>query len=98
MGSGRIRGDHEVAVGDDGSRFHEIPGFANLFLATNKSMGKRAIRQLLGTVAFLQREQGHVRVLDDGRKTFQGKGSAFENTNLKLGIALPVDANDRPFF
>ncbi len=51
---GGVAGDHKVAIGNDGSRFKEVPGFIDLILALNKTILESALIELLTAKIFLE--------------------------------------------
>ena len=56
MGNSGITGDDQIAVGNDGRGFQEIPGVIDLILAADKTLFERAVVQLITAKAFLKGE------------------------------------------
>ena len=51
---GGVAGNHKVAIGNDGSRFKEVPGFIDLILTLNKTVLEAALIELLTAKTFLE--------------------------------------------
>ena len=71
MSDSGITGDDEVAVGDDGRGFEEIPGVINLILAADKTLLEGACIELFTTKALLKREQSDIGLSGNGCECFQ---------------------------
>ena len=91
-----VTGNDQIAVGDDGCRLQEIPGFIHLRLAANKAILKRAGFQLLTTKTFLKGQQGGVGILGYWGKGLEQQGATLGVCYFMLWIALPVNSDDRP--